>query len=59
MCMWLGDIMYLLLPSSGNSAHCICQNRLVKLFTRHLEKKISYLTLNKLQNWKIETISIN
>lgn len=50
MCMWLGDITYLLLPSSGNSAHCICQNRLVKLFTRHLGKKISYLTLNKPQN---------
>ena len=59
MCMWLGDIAYLLLPSNGNSAHCICQNKLVKLFTRHLEKKISYLTPNKPQNWKIETISIN
>lgn len=41
--MWLGDITYLLLPSNGN---CICQNRLVKLLTRHLEKKNKQLIPN-------------
>lgn len=38
ICVYLGDRTRLLLPSNGNSIHCICQNRLVKYFTGHFKK---------------------